>query len=284
MVYNVYGPKQVDDATRRYNAVATTAPVYRDSTETVQARTQANNAANAYINTVNKGYHSQYGDQISMLASRYQNNKFDYDAQKSPEYQVYKDYYTREGSKAQENVQGSYTANTGGYGNSYAQAAGQRAFGSYMEELANKIPTLRNTALQNWNQQQEQTLNQIGLLKGFDDTAYGRYRDQVEDNYNFMNYYQNKYTTSKGLDMTAFSQELQNWQSRLSAAQSDLANIRSLAESQYEHQTLSADTQATLRQQAAQNQANLNLQYQQLNQQAAQTKAYYDYLNSRVRG
>ena len=264
MVYNVYGPEQVDDALRRYHQIANNAPQYSDSYDTVHERNQAERAAQTYIDTVNQGYHSKYGNEISALADKYRNNTFRWSAETSPEYRTYQDYYRREGEKSQEHVQGSYAANTGGYSNSYAMAAGQRAYGEKMEELAAKIPALRNTALQNWNRQQEQTMNQISLLKGFDDTAYSRFRDKVNDTYNFMNYYQQKYSTAKGLDMSAFQQELSNWQARLGAAQSDLSNIRQLAESQYEHNSVSADTQASI------------------NQSAAQNAAYYAYLRGRV--
>ena len=181
------------------------------------------------------------------------------------EYQAQKDYYTREAGKAQENVQGSLSANTGGYSNSYAQSAGQRAYGQYMDELASKIPALRESARQDWNTQQEQTLSQISMLKGFDDSAYARFRDKVSDNYDFMTYYENKYGTQRGLDMSAFQQELANWQTRMSAAQNNLSSIRQLAESQYEHNTVGADTQASL------------------NQSRAQTDAYYNYLYSRIK-
>lgn len=265
MVYNVYGTKQVEDATRRYNSVANSAPVYADSAATRQAQAQANSAAQRYTDTVNKGYSNNYKNQLNVLANRYQNNQFDWNADSSADYQLQKDYYRREGQKAQENAQGAYSANTGGYSNSYAIAAGQRAFGQQMDELASKIPALRNSALQDWNRQQEQTMNQISLIRGMDESAYARFRDQVNDNYNFMQYYQQKYSTSKGLDMSAFSQELQNWQARLGAAQNDLSNIRQLAESQYEHNTVGADTQASL------------------NQQAAQNNAYYNYLYSRIK-
>ena len=263
--YNVYGPKQVDDATRLYNNVANSAPKYYDSYETRHARGQADRYADRYAKTVSEGYHSQYGDQISALANKYNNNKFSWSADASPEYQVQKDYYKREGEKAQEGVQGAYAANTGGYSNSYAQAAGQRAYGQYMDALAEKIPALRESARQDWNTQQEQTLSQIGMLQGFDNTAYQRFRDKVSDNYDFMTYYENKYGTSKGLDMSAFQQELANWQTRMSAAASNLSSVRSLAESQYEHNTVSADTQASL------------------DQSRAQSDAYYDYLYSRIK-
>lgn len=264
-VYNVFGPKQVDDATRMYNDVAGSAPTYADSAVTKAARGQADYYAKKYTDTVNDGYKSTYGDQISVLANKYKNNKFNWSAEDSSDYQTQKDYYRREGEKAQENSQGAFSANTGGYSNSFAQAAGQRAYGQYMDALAEKIPGLRSTARQNWQEQQEQTLNQISLLKGFDDTAYARFRDKVSDNYDFMTYYEQKYGTSKGLDMSAFQQELSNWQARLSAAASNLSDVRSLAESQYEHNTVSADTRASL------------------DQSAAQNNAYYNYLYNRIK-
>ena len=175
-----------------------------------------------------------------------------------------KDSYRREAEKQQENVAGSYAANTGGYSNSYAQAAGQRVYNQKMDELAEKIPALRETALNNWSANQERTMNQIAMLQGLDDSQYQRYRDRVSDKYNFMEYYQNKYSTERGLDMSAFSNELSLWQSRMNAAANNLSSVRQLAESQYEHNTVSADTQASI------------------DSSRRQTDAYYNYLNSRI--
>lgn len=262
--YAVYGPKQIKDATDYYNGIANSAPKYQDSTATNQARSNADYYATKYKNAVNSGYQSEYTGKINDLANQYQNNKFNWSAEGSSDYQAQKDYYQREGQRAQENMQGAYSANTGGYTNSYAQSAGQRAYAQAMDELAQKIPALRESAMQDWSRQQEQTLNQISMLKGFDDTAYQQYRDKVSDYYDFMTYYENKYSTSKGLDMSAFSQEMAAWQARMSGAATNLSSVRSLAESQYEHNTISADTQASL------------------NQSAKQNNAYYNYLYSRI--
>jgi Tfp pilus assembly protein PilE len=86
----------------------------------------------------------------------------------------------------------------------------------------------------------------------------------VQDNYDFMTYYENKYSTSKGLDMSQFQNELSVWQSKMSAASSYLSDVRNLAESQYEHNTLSADTEASI------------------NSSKAQSDAYYKYLYSQI--
>lgn len=263
-VYNVYGTKQVEDATNAYNRVANSAPTYADSSATINARKQADNYAQKYQKAVSDGYTSNYEGNINQLADKYVNNEFKWNVNESSEYQQYSEKYKREGATQQENVQGSYAGNTGGYTNSYAQAAGQKAYNQYMDELQEKIPALKESAYQSWSQEQENTLNKISVMQGLDDTQYQRYRDKVQDNYDFMTYYENKYSTSKGLDMSEFQNELSKWQSQMSAASSNLSNIRQLAEQQYEHNTISADTQASI------------------NSSKSQSDAYYNYLYSKM--
>lgn len=264
MAYNIYDYNSVNDATKLYNNVASNAPTFAESTATKQARQQADNYANAYKNSTVSGYKSGYSDTIGNLADKYMNNEFKFNANDSSEYQQYNDKYKREGAAQQENVQGAYSANTGGYTNSYAQAAGQKEYNSFMDELQNKIPALKNSAYQNWSSQQEDTLNKISTLQGLDNDQYQRYRDKVQDDYDFMTYYENKYSTSKGLDMSNFQNELSRWQSQMSAVTSNLSNIRNLAEQQYEHNNVSADTRASLDSQQRQNDAYYNYLYGKL--------------------
>lgn len=264
VAYNIYDANSVNDATRAYNNVANNAPTFAESTPTKQARAQADNYANSYKNRIDSGYKSSYSDTLSDLADKYMNNEFKFNANDSSEYQQYNDKYKREGKVQQENVQGSYSANTGGYTNSYAQAAGQKEYNNFMDELQNKIPSLKNSAYQNWSSQQEDTLNKISTLQGFDNAQYQRYRDKVQDDYDFMTYYENKYSTSKGLDMSNFQNELARWQAQMSAATSNLSNIRNLAEQQYEHNNVSADTQASI------------------DSSKRQNDAYYNYLNGKL--
>lgn len=264
MAYNIYDYNSVNEAAKLYNNVANNAPTFAESSSTKQARTQADNYANSYKNSIEGGYKSNYSDTLNNLADKYINNEFKFNADDISEYQQYNDKYKREGATQQENVQGAYSANTGGYTNSYAQAAGQKEYNSFMDELQNKIPTLKNNAYQNWSSQQEDTLNKISTLQGLDNAQYQKYRDKVQDDYDFMTYYENKYSTSKGLDMSNFQNELARWQSQMSAAASNLSNIRNLAEQQYEHNNISADTRASL------------------DSQKRQNDAYYDYLYSKL--
>lgn len=265
MAYKLYTANDVKNATDYYNNVANNAPKYTESPLTTGTRQNADYFAKRYQQTNNEGYKSKYTSTINDLADKYMNDKFEWSKEQSPEYATYKDYYRREGQRQQENVTESYAANTDGYSNTYAQAAGQRAYNQYMDELVNKIPALKQTALADWQQNQEQRLNQISMLRGFDDTAYAQYRDRVSDLYDFMTYYENKYSTLKGLDMSNYQTELANWQARMSASMSNLSNIRSLEQSAKQHNTISADTAASLKQQQDQFNQTMRYNYSKLN-------------------
>lgn len=201
-----------------YKEIINNLPAYSDSSITRGARRQADRYEQSYLDKINRGYRSEYKNTLSSLADKYTDNKFEWDTDSSAEYQHYSDKYRRDAAKALENTQGAYAANTGGYTNSYAQAAGQRVYGQYMDELAQKIPELRNSAYDTWQKQQEDTLGKISFLQGLDGAQYQRYRDSVSSDYDFMTYYENKYANSKGLDMSQFQNELSKWQSKLNAA------------------------------------------------------------------
>lgn len=266
MAYNIYDADSVKKATDLFNSVSTNSPTFSESLATRNARTKADKFTASYKNKVEGGYNSKYSDTLSTLADKYMNSEFKFTADDSSEYQQYNDIYKRGGAVQQENVQGAYATNTGGYTNSYSQAAGQKEYNSFMDELQNKIPSLKNSAYENWSSQQEDTLNKISTLQDFDDVQYQRYRDSVQDDYDFMTYYENKYSTSKGLDMSNFQNELSRWQSQMSAVTSNLSNIRNLAQQQYEHNNISADTKASI------------------DSQNRQSNAYYDYLYSKIKG
>ena len=69
--YKVYGTGDVDNAVNNYNRVASSAPTYADSSETRQARQQADNYANSYTDKINKGYTSKYKGTIDELCGQY---------------------------------------------------------------------------------------------------------------------------------------------------------------------------------------------------------------------
>ncbi|HWP80326.1 MAG TPA: hypothetical protein VN446_06745 [Candidatus Acidoferrum sp.] len=90
---------------------------------------------------------SNYGGNIDKLLRRYlDRDPFSYDYTTDPLYQQYADQYTRLGDLAMKDTLGQVSARTGGLASSYAAAASQGAYDSYMQALAAKIPELYSLA------------------------------------------------------------------------------------------------------------------------------------------
>lgn len=107
--------------------------------------------------------------------------KFQYDLNGDALYQQYKDRYIQQGKQAMQDTMGQASALTGGYGSSYAQQVGQQTYQGYLQGLNDKIPELYQLALDQYNQEGTDLLNQYGLLADQYDKDYSRYRDSVTD-------------------------------------------------------------------------------------------------------
>ena len=81
------------------------------------------------------------------------------------------------GQRAMQDTMGQAAALTGGYGNSYAQIAGQQQFNQYMEGLNDLVPQLENQAYQRYADEGDRLINNYNLLGAADDRDYGRNMD-----------------------------------------------------------------------------------------------------------
>lgn len=127
-------------------------------------------------------YTSSFDDQISDLYDRIANReKFKYDINGDPLYDMYKDQYIKRGKMAMRDTMGKAAALTGGYGSSYGQQVGQQAYDAYLQDLSAVIPELYDRAYKKYQDEGDDMLNLYGLLGDQRDTEYGRYRDQMTD-------------------------------------------------------------------------------------------------------
>ncbi len=157
-------------------------------------------------------YASKYGDQIDELLNKILNREdFSYDFNADPLYQQYKDAYTQQGKLAMMDTMGNAAALSGGYGNSYAQTVGQQAYQQYLQGLNDVIPELRNTAYQMYLDQGDKMTSDLGILRGMDETDYGRYQDDLNDYYNDLNYYFSKYNTMSDQEYQYYLTNLDKW-------------------------------------------------------------------------
>lgn len=131
------------------------------------------------------GYLSKYQARIDALADAILNrDPFSYDKEKDPLYLQYKDTYTRGGQRGMQDTLAQVSARTGGLASSYAESAAQQTYNNYMAQLADKVPELYQLAYSMYMDELGQDRNDLSMLMGLDDTAYGRWSDDRNFDYN----------------------------------------------------------------------------------------------------
>lgn len=147
-------------------------------------------------------------------------DKFRYDLNGDALYQQYKDRYIQQGKQAMMDTMGQASALTGGYGNSYAQQAGQQTYQGYLQGLNDKVPELYRLALDRYNQEGTDLLNKYGLLSDQYDKEYSRYREDVSDWQAQRDYLANLFNSERNFDYTGFRDQVadEQWQKNFDEA------------------------------------------------------------------
>ena len=153
-------------------------------------------------------YQSAWADQVNAILDQILNReKFSYDLNGDALYQQYKDQYMMQGQQAMMDTMGQAQAMTGGYGNSYAQSAGQQAYQGYLQQLNDVVPELYGMALDQYNQEGEAMLDQYAMLTAQDQQDYGRYRDSVSDYYDRLQQLYDQYNDERSYDYGKWADE-----------------------------------------------------------------------------
>ena len=142
--------------------------------------------AQKYLEQVMKqkpgAFKSDYDKQIKTLYNQIMNRPaFEYDVNTDPLYEQYKHQYTTLGQQAMQDTVGNAAALTGGYGNSWAETAGNQAYQEYLQQLNNVVPQLYDSAYARYTQEGDELRNNLAMTQGLRDTDYGMYRDTVAD-------------------------------------------------------------------------------------------------------
>lgn len=180
-----------------------------------QASDTVNQAQN-YLNNVVAGkpadYQSQYKQQLDDLYNQVMNRpKFQYDLNGDMLYQQYKDQYMTQGKQAMQDTMSQAAALTGGYGNSYANTAGNQAYQGYLQQLNAMVPELYQMALNQYTQEGQDLQNRYNLTSDLEDKAYGKYRDTVSDWQNEREFANTDYWNKYNADYSDFQNMLNYW-------------------------------------------------------------------------
>ena len=150
-------------------------------------------------------YQSRYQAQIDQTVDQILNRKpFQYDVNGDALYQQYKDRYVNLGQQAMIDTMGQAAKLTGGYGNSYAQMAGQQAYQGYLQGLTDKIPELAQLAQNQYTQQGQDLYQRYGLLNTQDQGAYDRWMNEYSRWLSERDYLSGRYDTERGYDYGQF--------------------------------------------------------------------------------
>lgn len=136
---------------------------------------------------------------------------FSFDLNSSALYQQYKDQYVALGQQAMMDTMGQAAALTGGYASSAAQAAGQGAYNQQLQNLTNIIPELYSQALQTYQMEGNQLLDQYGVASAERSNAYGQWRDKIADWGNERNFAYGAYRDEQSFDYGKYQDSYNNW-------------------------------------------------------------------------
>lgn len=192
-------------------------------------------AAQAYLEQVKASkpgaYQSRWDDELTSLYDQIRNRKkFSYDMGTDPLYQQYREQYQRLGRLAMQDTMGQAAALTGGYGSTYGEQVGQQAYNAYLQNLNDIVPQLQQQAYQRYQDEGTDLYNQYSLVKGREDTDYGRYRDTVSDYYSALSDARSAYNSERSLDQSQWATMLDYWAQK--ANNENAAYLQALAAEQ----------------------------------------------------
>lgn len=138
-------------------------------------------------------YTSRWQAQIdSMMGNILNRQPFQYDLNSDALYNQAAQRYIQQGQMAMMDTMGQASAMTGGYGNSYAQQAGQQAYQGYLQGLNDNIAQYYQMAYDRYNQEGNEMRNNLSMLNQAEDSDYGRYQDLYNQWYNERAYADNR--------------------------------------------------------------------------------------------
>jgi len=166
-------------------------------------------------------YVSQWQTQMdTVLDGLLSREPFRYDLSGDALYRQYREAALRDGKLAMLDTQGQAAALTGGYGNSYAQTAGQQAYTRQMQTLNDKIPELYALALERYDREGKTMESRYQLLAGQERQDYDRYQDALDGWQKEADRLQNAYRDERDFDYGSYRDlaEDAQWQAEFDEA------------------------------------------------------------------
>lgn len=122
-------------------------------------------------------YKSRNTKELEDLRNKYIDQSENYDPTKDNAYQEYASMMRDQGNKAMESAMARASANSGGYGNSYAQTVGQQVLNDYSREIGAAQETYYDRAM-------NKILNQMNMLENREAADKAAWEEAYLNDYN----------------------------------------------------------------------------------------------------
>lgn len=193
--------------------------------------------------------------------NKYLNSRgFNYNTADDPDYQAYVKEYNENAKQGKALSRTTAKTLANGYNPTYADTVSDEVYNSYMENVTDAIPQFKSLAAMENSGRENQLANAVNIYSTQAQKDYSRYRDTVGDKKNFLNYLYDRYATDRQSDVQQNADNASIYGTRLSSAQSNLENARSIDNQRYLYNTQSADNRAQLAQQERENQQKIEYQ------------------------
>ena len=207
---------------------------YQPSEDVAAARAYRDSVAAMQPGGYSSGFEGQLQTLYDQIAGR---ESFSYDPEEDETYRRYARLYAAQGAAAMEDTMGQAASLTGGYGSSYAQAAGQQAYDRYLGELAALVPELRQAALAEYRQEGQALTDRYNMLNQQEKAAYDRWQDTVAQWQKALSEAQSSYDDVSAQDEKAYQAMLKHYADKAEQERKLSAAGAKLEDSGYEADT-----------------------------------------------
>ena len=207
---------------------------YQPSEDVAAARAYRDSVAAMQPGEYDSGFEDQLQALYDQIAGR---ESFSYDPEEDETYRRYARLYAAQGAAAMEDTMGQAASLTGGYGSSYAQAAGQQAYDRYLGELAALVPELRQAALAEYRQEGQALTDRYNMLNQQEKAAYDRWQDTVAQWQKALSEAQSSYDDVSAQDEKAYQAMLKHYADKAEQERKLSAAGAKLEDSGYEADT-----------------------------------------------
>lgn len=177
------------------------------------------------------GYTAQLNNIYNQILGR---PAFSYDLASDPMWQNYRQQYMMGGRNAMEDTMGQAATLTGGYGNSYAQTAGQQQYNAYLQQLNDRVPELYGLARDAYTAEGDALAQQYAMASDAYNREYGEWLDGYNRWYDMLNFEQGRFEADRNYDLQQQAMELDRQQLAYQQSSADRAYYYDLAMSMIE--------------------------------------------------